>query len=188
MARIAFVLAGDFEDSEFRTPYDRLRSAGHQIDVLGVTAAETVTGKHGKVEVRIDKAVADVNAHSYDALVIPGGHSPDRLRTDRAMVAFVARMVHDGKLVAAICHGPQLLIEADAVRGKTVTSWPSVRTDLVNAGARWVDQEVAIDGLLITSRTPDDLPAFTRAIEAHLGVREVQDRGGAGQLRPRHGH
>jgi len=171
MARIAFVLGDDFEDSEFRKPYDALAASGHQVEVIGVRAGQSVKGKRGKEHVEIEKAVGDVDARSYDALVIPGGYSPDHLRTDRAMVAFVGEMVRAGKVVAAVCHGPQLLIEANAVRDRTVTSWPSVKRDLVNAGARWVDQEVAIDGRLITSRKPDDLPAFTRAIEQQLGGR-----------------
>lgn len=187
MARIAFVLGDDFEDSEFRKPYDGL-ARGHQLDVIGVRAGQTVKGKRGQEHVTIDKAVADVDPHSYDALVIPGGYSPDHLRMDPAMVRFVGEMVRAGKLVAAVCHGPQLLIEADAVRGKTLTSWPSVKTDLVNAGARWVDQEVAVDGPLITSRKPADLPAFTRAIEQHLAGRpEASSRPGTQHApSPRH--
>jgi protease I len=171
MARIAFVLGEDFEDSEFRVPCDALTSSGHQVDILGVTAGKTLPGKKGEEHVLIEDTVADADPKSYDALVIPGGYSPDHLRTDAATVAFVQAMVKGNKLIAAVCHGPQLLIEADAVRGKTVTSWPSVKTDLINAGARWVDQEVVIDGRLITSRKPDDLEAFTQAIEQNLRAR-----------------
>jgi protease I len=168
MARIAFVVGEDFEDSEFKKPYDALKEAGHTVEVLGAKAGETLKGKKGKESAKIEAAAADRDPGSYDALVIPGGYSPDHLRIDEGVVAFVKRMVGDGKLVAAVCHGPQLLIEVDAVRGKTVTSWPSVKTDLKNAGATWVDKEVAIDGQLITSRKPDDLPAFSRAILAGL--------------------
>lgn len=171
MARIAFVLGEDFEDSEFRVPCDALTASGHQVDILGVTAGKTLRGKRGEEHVLIEDAVADADPRSYDALVIPGGYSPDHLRTNAAMVAFVDAMVKGNKLIAAVCHGPQLLIEADAVRGKTVTSWPSVKKDLINAGARWVDQEVVIDGRLITSRMPDDLEAFTQAIEQNLRTR-----------------
>lgn len=170
MARIAFVLGEDFEDSEFRKPYDALKNAGHTVEVLGTRPGGWVTGKHGKEHVRIEASATDQDPASYDALVIPGGYSPDHLRTDRGTVAFVQAMVRDGKLIAAVCHGPQLLIEADAVRGKTVTSWPSVKVDLKNAGATWVDREVVVDGKLITSRRPDDLAAFTEAIEANLGA------------------
>jgi len=171
MARIAFVLATDFEDSEFRKPYDALREAGHQVDILGAQGGETVHGKKGVEHIEIEAAAGDRDADDYDALVIPGGYSPDHLRTDADVVDFVHDMVEDGKLIAAVCHGPQLLIEADAVEGKQLTSWPSVRTDLENAGARWVDQEVVIDDQLITSRKPDDLPAFSAAIARALEAR-----------------
>jgi protease I len=170
MARIAFVLGEDFEDSEFRTPYDGLRRAGHDVDVLGARAGETMHGKRGKEHIKIDAPAAEQDPVSYDALVIPGGASPDHLRTDPGVVAFVQAMVRSGRLIAAVCHGPQLLIEADAVRHRTVTSWPSVKTDLKNAGATWVDREVVVDGKLITSRKPDDLAAFTEAIKAQLGA------------------
>jgi protease I len=168
MARIALVLGDDFEDSEFRRPYDMLREAGHSIEILGEEAGLTVTGKQGKEHVKIEAAASSRDPDRYDALVIPGGYSPDHLRTDKAVVDFVARMVKAGKLVAAVCHGPQLLIEADAVKGKQLTSWPSVRKDLENAGARWVDREVVTDGRLITSRKPADLPAFSIAIDHTL--------------------
>jgi protease I len=168
MAKIAFVVGEDFEDSEFRKPYDALREAGHTVEVLGAKAGAVMKGKKGNEEVKIEATAADRDPRRYDALVIPGGYSPDHLRMDSGVVAFVKQMVADGKLVAAVCHGPQLLIEVDAVRGKTVTSWPSVRTDLKNAGANWVDREVAVDGQLITSRKPDDLAAFSAAILANL--------------------
>jgi protease I len=170
MARIAFVLGEDFEDSEFRKPYDGLRAAGHTVEVLGAKAGETMTGKLGKEHVTIEAATTDRDPASYDALVIPGGYSPDHLRINRDVVTFVREMVRGGKLIAAVCHGPQLLIESDSVRGKTITSWPSVATDLKNAGATWVDREVVIDGKLITSRKPADLPAFTDTIKANLGA------------------
>lgn len=170
MARIAFVVGEDFEDSEFRIPYDKLREAGHQIEVLGAKGGEKMTGKKGKEEVEIEAACKDKDPASYDALVIPGGYSPDHLRMNREVVSFVQKMVHADKLIAAVCHGPQLLIEADAVEDKTMTSWPSVRTDLVNAGAKWVDREVCEDGQLITSRKPDDLPAFSSKINERLGI------------------
>jgi protease I len=173
MARIAFVLGEDFEDSEFRKPYDGLKSAGHTVEVLGAKAGETMTGKQGKEYITIEAAAADQDPASYDALVIPGGYSPDHLRTNQGVVAFVRGMVRGGKLIAAVCHGPQLLIEADAVRGKTTTSWPSVATDLKNAGATWVDHEVVIDGKLITSRKPGDLAAFTDTIKAKLGAAQA---------------
>lgn len=168
MARIAFVLGEDFEDSEFRKPYDALRAAGHHIDILGEEGGKHVRGKKGREDVKLDASVAEKDPSSYDALVIPGGYSPDHLRTSREVVRFVQKMVQADKLIAAVCHGPQLLIEAEAVDGKTLTSWPSVHTDLVNAGAKWVDREVVIDGNLITSRKPEDLDAFSAAIRDRL--------------------
>jgi len=170
MARIAFVLGEDFEDSEFRKPYDSLREAGHQVEVLGTKGTQKVKGKKGSEEVTLDAAVTDRDPSSYDALVIPGGYSPDHLRMNREVVSFVQKMVRGDKLIAAVCHGPQLLIEADSVEDNTMTSWPSVRTDLVNAGAKWVDREVCEDGQLITSRKPDDLMAFSSKINERLGI------------------
>ncbi len=168
MANIAFVLGEEFEDSEFRKPYDGLRAKGHTIDIIGGKAGAVVKGKKGREEVRIEKAAADVNSADYDALVIPGGNSPDHLRMEQPVVDLTQNMLRDGKVIAAVCHGPQLLIEAEGVKGRVVTSWPSLRKDLENAGATWVDEEVHIDGRLITSRNPDDLPAFTAAIAKQL--------------------
>jgi protease I len=168
MANIAVVLGEDFEDSEFRKPYDALRQAGHHIDIIGVKAGSTMKGKKGQEEVRIEKSASDADPARYDALVVPGGYSPDHLHTDKAIVDFTQSMMRDGKVIAAVCHGPQLLIEAEGVKGRVVTSWPSVRKDLENAGATWVDEEVHVDGKLITSRKPQDLPAFIAAIEKQL--------------------
>ncbi|NVB78706.1 MAG: type 1 glutamine amidotransferase [Kofleriaceae bacterium] len=173
MARIAFVVGEDFEDSEFKKPYDALREAGHEVEVLGAKAGETMHGKKGTEQVVIAAAAVERDPKSYDVVVIPGGYSPDHLRTDKTVVKFVGDAVRAGKLVAAVCHGPQLLIEADAVEDKKLTSWPSVRTDLLNAGAKWVDKEVVIDGTLITSRKPEDLDAFTAAIQQQLAARKA---------------
>jgi protease I len=129
---------------------------------------ETVRGKKGRESARIEAAAKDRSASEFDALVIPGGHSPDHLRIDRDVVAFVRDLANSGKPVAAICHGPQLLIEAGLVAGKTLTSWPSVRKDLENAGANWVDKEVVRDGTFITSRKPDDLEAFSQELLSAL--------------------
>jgi len=170
MARIAFVLGEDFEDSEFRKPYDGLKASGHEIDILGAEAGTRVKGKRGKEEIEIEKAAANAKPEDYDAVVIPGGYSPDHLRTNPDVVDFVSKMVRGDKLIAAVCHGPQLLIEAGAVDGKRMTSWPSVKKDLQNAGAHWLDREVVVDGKLITSRKPDDLPAFTRTIDQTLSA------------------
>ena len=164
MSKIAFLLDNIFEDSEFRVPYDRLRSAGHQVEIVGVEAGKEVTGYRGKEKVKIEKAARDVSENDYDALVIPGGYSPDRLRVNIDAVRLTRNMATANKPVAAVCHAPWMLVEADLVDGVNVTSWPSVKTDLINAGARWVDRQVVIDGNIITSRKPDDLEAFSNAI------------------------
>ena len=168
MAKIAFVLGDDFEDSEFKVPYDRIREAGHKITVVGTEANKEVKGKKGKEKFTPEATPKDVNADQFDAVVIPGGYSPDKLRTDDGIVSLVQKVYGADKPVAAICHAGSLLIEADAVNGKRVTSWPSIRTDLINAGAKWEDNEVVEDGNLITSRKPDDLDAFCAAILQRL--------------------
>jgi protease I len=168
MAKIAFVLGDGFEDSEFTVPYDRLREAGHQVTVLGPEAGKELHGKRGKASFTPETTPDAESAADFDALVVPGGYAPDKLRTDQRIVKFVQGFFEGEKVVAAICHAGSLLIEADAVRARTVTSWPSIRTDLVNAGAQWVDREVVEDGNLITSRKPDDLDAFVEAILGRL--------------------
>jgi protease I len=167
MARVAFILDEMFEDSEFQVPYDRVREAGHQAEVVGLERGKRVTGKKG-AEVMIERGVGEVRADEFDALVIPGGYSPDKIRTDAGMVALTRDLYQANKPVAAICHAGWMLAEADIVRGKTVTSFKSIKTDLENAGATWVDREVVEEGNLITSRTPDDLPAFTETLLRHL--------------------
>ena len=168
MAKVAFVLADDFEDSEFKVPYDRIRAAGHEVVVIGTEAGKQVTGKKGKVTCTLDATPGQVDASEFDALVIPGGYAPDKLRTDIGIVSLVKKVAGADKPVAAICHAGSLLIEADLVDGRSVTSWPSIRTDLENAGAAWEDSELVVDGNLITSRKPDDLDAFTGAILERL--------------------
>lgn len=163
-AKIAVLLGPDFEDSEFTHPVAKLREAGHEVEVLGTKANQALEGKRHKAKVETDAAVGDRQAEDYDALLIPGGHSPDKLRTDEQMVRFVQDFDRLKRPIAAICHGPQLLIEAGVVKGRTMTSWPSVRTDLRNAGAEVVERAVCKDGYLITSRKPDDLDEFTTAL------------------------
>jgi protease I len=168
MAKVAIVLGEDFEDVEFEKPRTELLEHGHEVTVIGTEEGKELTGKKGDVTFTVERAVGQVNANDFDALVIPGGYSPDHLRTDDKMVRFVKDCSEKGMPVAAICHAGSLLIEADVVKGRTVTSWPSIRTDLQNAGAAWMDQEVVYDGNLITSRNPDDLPAFTKALLGEL--------------------
>lgn len=168
MARIAVPLEGGFEDSELTVPWERLRAAGHEVVILGREAGRTLEGKRGRAAVIVDLASSDADPDDYDALLVPGGWSPDHIRTHEPTVSFVRRFCRSGRPVAAICHGPQLLIEADGVKGRTLTSWPSVRTDLENAGASWVDREVVEEGNLVTSRKPDDLEAFCAALLRRL--------------------
>lgn len=160
----------DFEDSEFAQPYEALREAGHEVIVIGQKAGKEVQGKGKKEKVIIERAARDANPSEFDAVVIPGGYSPDHLRIDESVVAFIKEFSSLGRPIAAVCHGPQLLIEAEVVRDRTMTSWPSVRKDLENAGARWVDREVCEDGSLITSRKPEDLEAFSKAILRRLAA------------------
>jgi protease I len=165
--KVAILATDGYEQVELTDPRRNLEKAGAKVDVLSIKTGQikgwdkTGWGK----SVKVDHLVNDVRPTDYDALVLPGGQiNPDKLRTDRNAVAFIKQFVESGKPVAAICHGPWGLIEADVVKGKTVTSWPSVHTDLKNAGAKWVDKEVVQDGNLITSRRPEDIPAFTKQI------------------------
>ncbi|WP_129667263.1 type 1 glutamine amidotransferase domain-containing protein [Phytoactinopolyspora endophytica] len=167
MARVAFIVDDIFEDSEFQVPYDRVGEAGHEAVIVGASAGKEITGKNG-AKITVEKGSSEVSADDFDAVVLPGGYSPDKVRMDAAAVALVRKLHDDGKPVAAICHAPWILAEADVLRGKTITSWPSLRTDMVNAGATWVDEELHKDGNVITSRKPDDLPAFCDAVLAEL--------------------
>ncbi len=168
MKRIAIVLAEDFEDEEYTTPAQRLTDQGYELTVIGSAAGRELTGKQGQAVVTVDAQASDAYPDDFAALLIPGGYSPDHLRTDAAVVAFVRGYYATGKPVAAICHAPSLLIEAEIVRSKTLTSWPSIKTDLRNAGAMWVDESVVTDENLITSRKPQDLPEFCTALLAQL--------------------
>jgi protease I len=184
MARVAFIADDLFEDSELRIPWDRIREAGHEVVLVGLEKGKRIEGYKKQETFTTDVRAGDVTADEFDAIVIPGGYSPDKLRMDIDVVRLVRNMFTAGKPVAAVCHGPWMLVEADALDGKTVTSWPSLKTDLINAGARWVDREVVEDENVITSRRPDDLPAFTNAIlrrlspEARVGTTRDEVRPG----------
>ncbi|MQA06160.1 MAG: DJ-1/PfpI/YhbO family deglycase/protease [Streptosporangiales bacterium] len=171
MAKIAFLLDTNFEDSEFRDPYDAVTKAGHTAVVLGLEKGKQVEGKKGTETVTIEEGPDAAQVADFDAVVIPGGFAPDKVRTDAALVGLVRDAVAADKPVAAICHAGWVLAEADVIRGKRVTSVGNIKTDLVNAGADWVDEEVVEDGSLITSRTPADLPAFNEAILRRLEQR-----------------
>lgn len=170
MAKVAFVLGEDFEDDEFRVPYDRIRGAGHEVVIVGVKSGSMVEGKRGREKVAIQATANDVRPEDFALLVIPGGYSPDHLRMDINIVRFVREFGLMDRPIAAVCHGPSLLIEADLVDGRRLTSWPSIHADLVNAGAHWEDAQVIEDGNLLTSRKPGDLDAFCGAILNRLNV------------------
>jgi protease I len=161
--KIAFLLTDGFEQSEFTQPWEALKKAGASVELVSLKRGKIQGMKHAEKADKfdVDTTIDQVSASDYDGLVLPGGvYNPDTLRTNFDAVDFIRDFFKQQKPVAAICHGPWTLIEADVVRGRRVTSWPSLRTDLVNAGAEWVDQECVCDNGLITSRNPHDLPAF----------------------------
>jgi protease I len=162
--RIAILAEEDFEDSELTEPLRSMKNAGARVVIVGSGSKETYKGKRGNTTIKVDATADKVNAADFDAIIIPGGYAADKMRAHQSMVNLVRKAYDLGKVVAAICHGPQLLISADILRGRRVTSWPSVAVDLVNAGADWVDAPVVQDGNLITSRKPADLPRFNKAI------------------------
>jgi protease I len=165
--KIAILATDGFEQSELMQPRQALEEAGAHTEVISPNAGKIKGWDHKDwgESVKVDKTLGNVNAEDYDGLLLPGGViNPDHLRMDPKAVNFVQQFVTAGKTVGAICHGPWTLLEAGALKGKTVTSWPSLRTDLKNAGAHWVDKEVVTDGQFITSRKPDDIPAFNKAV------------------------
>lgn len=168
--RVALLIEDEFEDRELTEPLEALRAAGVEVVVIGPTAGREFRGKHGHALVAAEMAAGKARMHDFDALVIPGGHAPDKMRLRHAMVDLAREAMAAGKPVAAICHGPQLLISANALRGRTLTCWPSIAIDVKNAGGLYVDRPVVEDGNLITSRKPDDLPQFTQAILKALDV------------------
>jgi protease I len=165
--RVAFLFTEGVEQVELTEPLKAVREAGADVDLVSLQKGEVEMWNHFDKgdKVTADLAVADADASDYDALVLPGGvANPDQLRADKDAVAFVRAFFEQDKPTGVICHGPWLLVEADVARGRKVTSWPSVRTDLRNAGAEWVVEEVVVDNGLVSSRKPDDLPAFCAKI------------------------
>ena len=165
--RVAVLAENIYEDLELWYPKLRLTEAGADVKVVAPKARETYTGKHG-VPVESDLAAEAVSADDFDAVVIPGGYSPDHMRRHRSMVEFVRAMDEHGKVIAFICHAGWLPISAGILKGRRATSFFSIKDDMVNAGVKWEDAEVVVDGNLISSRTPADMPAFMRAIIAEL--------------------
>jgi protease I len=161
--KVAVLITNGFEESEFTEPVKALKDSGAIVEVISLKAGEVKSWskKNWSNAYPVDKVIDEVDAKDYDALVLPGGvMNPDQLRMNEEVIGFVAGFFDDGKPIAAICHGPWTLIETGELKGRVVTSYPSLKTDLVNAGATWVDQEVVVDNGLVTSRNPNDLPAF----------------------------
>jgi protease I len=167
--KVAVLATDGVEQVELTEPVKALKQAGAQVTIVSPTGGDIQGMNHDEKgdTIGTDKALDDARPDAFDALVLPGGvANPDKLRTMPKAVAFVRHFFDAGKPVASICHGPWTMVEADVVRGKRMTSWPSLKTDLKNAGANWVDEQVVRDGLLVTSRKPDDLPAFCREMLA----------------------
>jgi protease I len=168
---IACLLGPLFEDSEFQKPYDAFQKEGHKVTIIGLEAGQSLKGAKGKVEAKTDKSIDEVKTEQFDALLIPGGVSPDKLRVNDKVVDFVQRMFDSKKPIFAICHGPQLLLTADRYKGYKLTAWKTVVGDLQKAGADVVDEVVVLDHNVVTSRMPDDIPKF---IEKSLSLLQKQ--------------
>lgn len=166
-SKVAILATHGFEQSELTSPLQALKDAGADVDIISPDGP-SIKGWQGKDwgdSVNVDVPLTEAKAEEYDALVLPGGViNPDKLRTNEDVLKFVRHFVESGKIVAAICHGPWTLINADAVEGRTMTSYPTLRKDLENAGAKWVDEQVVVDNGFVTSRNPDDLDAFNSKV------------------------
>jgi len=171
--RIAILVEDGFEDRELTGPRDALQSAGAEVTMVGPSAGAEFRGKRGDAVVTATVAAGSVRMKDFDALVIPGGYAPDKMRMRHAMVDLARDAMEANKPVAAICHAPSLLISSNSLKGRTLTCWPSIAVDVKNAGGRYVDKPVVEDGNLITSRKPDDVPAFNEAI-----IRALRGRSG----------
>ena len=168
--RVAILIDQKFEDCEFQIPYKALQQAGAEVTVLGSRMNEKYEGKQKQVSIKPDATVTEARPEEFDAVVIPGGMAPDTLRNNPNAVNFVQRAMQLGKLIAAVCHGPQMLIEGDLLKGKNATGFVSIHKDMINAGANYMDEPLVVDGNLITSRQPGDLAIFTTAILTRLGL------------------
>ncbi len=163
MSVIAVLIDDLFEDVEYSKPATAFENEGHELIHVGITEGSVVKGKKNAEEVIIDRSIGQVQVEDFDALFIPGGYSPDRLRVNEKVIKFVKDFVESGKPVLAICHAPQLLITAKVLEGRKVTGWKSIKQDIINAGAEYLDQEVVEDKNLISSRYPGDIPEFITA-------------------------
>lgn len=167
--KVAILLENGVEDVEFTVPYNGIKQAGIEIVILGSRTNENYKGKRGKLSQQADGTTTEAIVSEFDAVVVPGGMAPDKMRRNPNTVRFVQEAMQQGKLVAAVCHGPQVLIEGDLLKGKQATGFSAIRKDMINAGANYIDEPLVIDGNLITSRQPGDLPIFTTAILDYLG-------------------
>lgn len=168
--KVAILVDQKFEDSEFQIPYKALKQAGAVVSVLGARMNEKYQGKEGQVSIKPDATVTEARPEDFDAVVIPGGMAPDTMRTNPNAVQFVQKAMKLGKLVAAVCHGPQMLIEGDLLEGRNATGFVAIRKDMINAGANYIDEPLVVDDNLITSRQPGDLAIFATAILTRLGL------------------
>lgn len=165
MAKVAAVMTDLFEDVEFTSPRDALLDAGHEVVVIGPEKGTTVTGKKNEAEIEVDLGIDEAKPEDFDALLIPGGYSPDSLRADERFLDFVRHFSDNRKFIFSICHAPQLLVNADVLQGKDATAVSQVGVDVKNAGGNYIDEAVVVDDSgLVSSRTPDDLPLFNKAI------------------------
>ncbi len=162
--RIAILAEDDFEDSELMEPLRTMKDAGAKVVIVGSGSKPSYKGKHGSSTISVHTTADKVKTSDFDAIIIPGGYAPDKMRLYQPMIDLIKKAHDEGKVIAAICHGPQLLISAGIIKGRRVTSWPSVAVDLKNAGATWIDESVVRDNNIITSRKPVDLPKFNKAI------------------------
>jgi protease I len=160
--RIACLLDSDFEDSEFKQPYDAFLQSGHRVTIVGLEPGKELKGKKGQVTTKAEVGIEQVTPEQFDALFIPGGYSPDHLRANPKVVSFTKAFFDAQKPTFAICHGAQLLMTAGVVKGRKLTAWQTIQDDLKQVGAEVVDQEVVVDKNLVTSRKPADIPAFIR--------------------------
>jgi len=162
MKTIGVLITDMFEDLEYSKPAEAFKKAGHKLVHVGLKNNSVVKGKKEKTKVSIDRSFDEISVDDFDAIFIPGGYSPDKLRVDDTAVQFVKDFVDSGKPVFSICHAPQLLITAQVLKGRKITGWKSIIQDIKNAGAEFIDKEVVVDKNLISSRSPDDIPAFIK--------------------------
>lgn len=168
--KVAFLLADGFEDSEMQNPFDEMVKNGHETVIISLNENDELKGKQGTIAYRSHLAIKDARAEDYDAIIIPGGKSPSHLKDNADVQAFVKQADQAGITISAICHGPQILAEAGLLKGRTLTSYPGIADEIEQAGGHFVDKEVVVDRNLVTSRTPEDEPAFIKETIDKLGV------------------